>query len=66
MELKRDERPAQVFLRGTEKATLGPGKRFAIGTLQPRVLWLDQTVPDGKEWHVTVNVTIEEKDVSGG
>lgn len=60
--MQREERPAQVYLRASETRVVESGKRLAIGTLNPTEAWLNEPVPDGKNWQVSVSVNIQELD----
>lgn len=62
MDLQRDERPAQVYLKGAEKKEVLAGSRLVIGARNPKDNWLNETVPEGKKWKVSVSVNVQEVD----
>lgn len=53
-------KPQQSFRRDSDSFTLAAGKTLKIEWSPGGTELLNATVPDGKEWHVQIDVRVEE------
>jgi len=54
---------AHSLKTGADAFTMKEGERIRIMTNPPGVEYLDEKVPDGKEWKITISVSIVETEV---
>jgi len=62
MELVRQSATCVETLSDQEELTLVAGKRLQIRTKTPVEELLDEEVPEGKQWAVTITVHVVETD----
>ena len=62
MDLNVIIQPAKKMMNGRDAFTLTAGKRIRVRTTPDGDVYLNEQVPEGKQWKVSVSVQIEETD----